>query len=372
MATPRANDTQMPVSDYLKRLRKHRWLILSVMLITVVTAGVWTFGQVPQYEAAATVLIEPEAPKILNNMPEFAQVAPGGQDYYPTQHQIMRSRAVAARVIAALGLKQRIAGLAESRDPEGAVLGMVAIEPRRSTRLVGVKVEHADPHLAAELANAFAHQYVKYNLDMKMRGSQDALAWLTEQMADLKTKVQESSMALQNYRVQAGILGLQEQRQITAQKIMDFNKAHLEAQAQRLSIESKLRELTRIASSKAGAETVLTVTDAPIVRKLKDQSADLEIQKSKLMKTYKAQHPEIQKIDAQIDYVQQRIDGEIQTMIRSLQTEYKVARAREDTLLNNVNQLRREGHELNEKEIQYSVLSRESESNQQLYEAVLK
>jgi len=49
-----------------------------------------------------------------------------------------------------------------------------------------------------------------------------------------------------------------------------------------------------------------------------------------------------------------------------------VARAREETLLGNVNQLRKEGQELNEKEIQYLALQRESDSNQQLYEAVLK
>ena len=59
-------------------------------------------------------------------------------------------------------------------------------------------------------------------------------------------------------------------------------------------------------------------------------------------------------------------------MIRAVQTEYRVARAKEETLLGNVNQLRREGQELNEKEIQYSVLQRETDSNQQLYEAVLK
>src|SRR5262249_16941446 len=181
----------------------------------------------------------------------------------------------------------------------------------------------------------------KYNLDIKMKGAQDALAWLTEQMTELKTKVQDSSMALQNYRVKSGILGLQEQRQITAQKIMDFNRAYLEAQAQRLAIEAKLRELTQIASSKAGAETIFTVADDALLRSLKAQAAELEVQKSKLLTTYKAQHPEIQKIDAQIEQVRQRFDEQIRTMIRAVQTEYKVAKAKEETLLGNVNQLRR-------------------------------
>jgi uncharacterized protein involved in exopolysaccharide biosynthesis len=370
MPLPRSVDGRVHLADYLKLVRKHVWLIATVFLVAVVTVTVWTLTQKPIFEAAATVLIEPEPPRILN-IQDVNAIAPG-QDYYQTQYQIMRSRAVAARVIEAHRLTHRLPGLAEAKDAPGAVLGMMAVEPRRNTRLVMVKVAHENPELATELANGFAAQYVKHNLDLKLKGAQEALAWLTEQMGELKTKVQDSSVALQNYRVKSGILGLQEQRQITAQKIMDFNKAYLEAQAARLSIEAKLRELTQIASRTGGAETIFTVADNPLISSLKSQASELEVQKSRLLKTYKAQHPEIQKVDAAIEQVRQRFGEEIQTMIRALQTEAKVARAKEETLLGNVNQLRREGQELNEKEIQYSVLQRESDSNQQLYEAVLK
>jgi succinoglycan biosynthesis transport protein ExoP len=370
MPLPRATDGRVHLTDYLRLLHKHLWLIVALFVVTVLTGMVWTFSQTPEFEAVATVLIEPEPPKVLN-IQEVTAISPGAE-YYQTQYQIMRSRAVAARVIDALRLKQRLPWLAESKDPSGALLGSLTIEPRRGTRLALVKASSSDPAFAAELANAFAQQYVKYNLDIKLRGAQDALAWLTEQMGELKSKVQESSTALQNYRVKSGILGLQEQRQITAQKIMDFNKAYLDAQAQRLIIEAKLRELTQIAKSKSGAETIFTVADNSLISHLKAQAAELEVQKSKMLKTYKAQHPEIQKIDAQMEQVQQRFGEEIQTMIRALQTEAKVARAKEETLLGNVNQLRREGQELNEKEIGYSVLQRETDSNQQLFEAVLK
>jgi len=114
------------------------------------------------------------------------------------------------------------------------------------------------------------------------------------------------------------------------------------------------------------------VADNTLIQKLKQEAAELDVQKSKLLKTYKDKHPEVLKVQAQIDQVAQRIEGEIKTMLRAVQTEYRVARAREETLLGNVNQLRKEGQELNEKEIQYLALQRESDSNQQLYEAVLK
>ena len=153
---------------------------------------------------------------------------------------------------------------------------------------------------------------------------------------------------------------------------MDFNKAYLEAQAQRLSVEAKLQQLTQIAKDPSGAQNIFAIADDPLIQKLKAEASALEIEKSKLAKTYKEQHPEIQKVNAQIRQVSQKIDAEIQNMFRAVQTEYKVAKAREETLLANVNQLRREGQDLNEKEIQALALQREAESNQQLYDAVLK
>jgi succinoglycan biosynthesis transport protein ExoP len=359
------------LKDYYRLLRKHRWLVIGLFLVTVLTVAIWTFVQTPIYQATATVLIEPEPPKILN-IQEVTPIGGPTQEYYRTQYELMTSRPIADKVIETLKLKQRIPALATAADPARALTAGVTIEPRRNTRLVLVKYESADPVLAADVANAVARQYAKHNLDLKLKAAQDALAWLTEQMSGLKAKVQESSVALQNYRVKAGIMGLQEQRQITAQKIMDFNKAYLEAQAQRLSVEAKMNELQRVTSDQGGSRTIFTVADNLLIQKLKAEASDLEVQKSKLLKTYKDMHPEVLKVQAQIEQVAQKIEAEIKTMMRGVQTEYRVAKAREETLLGNVNRLRQEGQELNEKEIQYLALQRDADSNQQLYEAVLK
>jgi uncharacterized protein involved in exopolysaccharide biosynthesis len=366
---PREREAHL--KDYWRILRKHRWLVAGLFMLTVLTVAIWTFVQTPIFQATATVLIEPEPPKVLN-IQEVSPIGAATQDYYRTQYELITSRPIVEKVIETLNLKQRLPELGHAGDPVRAFQGGVTIEPKRNTRLVLVKFEHRDPAVAAEVANALARQYTKHNLDIKLKGAQDALAWLTEQMSGLKTKVQESSVALQNYRVKSGIMGLQEQRQITAQKIMDFNKAYLEAQAQRLSIEAKMNELTRIANDRGGSQTIFTVADSPLIQKLKAEASDLEVQKSKALKVYKDKHPEVLKLQAQIDQVAQKIDAEIRTMLRAVQTEYRVARAREETLLGNVNQLRKEGQELNEKEIQYLALQREADSNQQLYEAVLK
>ncbi len=365
--------------DYLHVLRKHQWVIAAVCVVVILTVAIWNFVQVPIYQASTMVLIEPEAPKVLN----IQDVTPIGAvtsdasgetpSYYQTQYEIIKSRPVLEKLIESHGLKDRIPTLRHVAEPSWGLLGgAITVEPKRNTRLVYVKFEHPNRAFAAEMSTAIAESYTRYNLDLKAKGAHDAVAWLTDQLRDLKVKVQDSANALQNYRVKAGILGLEEQRKITAQKIMDFNRAYLEAQAQRLSVEAKLRELTRIMKEKAGAQTIFTVADNPLIQKLKAEAAELEVQRSKALKIYKEKHPEVLKINAQIAQVAARSDAEMQTMLRGVQTEYKVAVAREETLLSNVNQLRRDGQDLNEKEIQYLVLQRDNEANQQLYEAMLK
>src|SRR2546422_4343095 len=373
MPSAREAEPSRPLAGYLRTLRKQRWLLVGVFLVTVVTVAIWTFLQVPIFQAVATVLIDPEAPKVLN-IQEVTPIGPAGAwdpHYYPTQYEIIKSRPVLDKAAELLNLKKRPAEGSAPRDA-GALPGSLTVEPKRNTRLVVIAVEHRDPALAAATANAIATAYAKYNLELKLRGAREALAWLNDEAAGLKKKVEESSLALQNYRVKAGILGIQEQRQITAQKIMDFNKAYLEAQAQTLSVEAKLRELGRIAADKPGAQTIFTVADSLLIQRLKGEISELEGEKAKLLKVYKERHPEILKVDARIQQANQKLDAEMQNMLHAVQTEYRVAKAREETLLSNVNRLRVEGQELNMKEIELLNLQRESDSNQQLYEAVLK
>ena len=58
-------------------------------------------------------------------------------------------------------------------------------------------------------------------------------------------------------------------------------------------------------------------------------------------------------------------------MLQAVNTELRVARARENALLQNVERLRQEAQQVSEKEIDYQGLEREVNSNQQMQETVL-
>ena len=93
------------------------------------------------------------------------------------------------------------------------------MEPVRSTRLVEIRVEDTDPKLAAEMANALANAYVHQNLELKFSAARDALTWLTAQVQDLKSKVNESELTLQRYREQAGLVSAEEKQSLTNKKL---------------------------------------------------------------------------------------------------------------------------------------------------------
>jgi uncharacterized protein involved in exopolysaccharide biosynthesis len=271
-----------------------------------------------------------------------------------------------------MGLARRMPRLVGVPDPARALLRVVQVEPKRNTRLVDIKVQDPDAVLAAETANGIARAYARFNLENKLNSTRDALVWLSEQMNELKAKVQDSEVALQKYREKAGIVGVEQQRNITAQKTVELNKAYLDAQAQRLGVESRLRELGNLAKGGVQSGLLLAYRESPLIQKLVAESSDLEVQLSKALKIYKEKHPEVLKIRSQMEQVQERMRQEVETALRSVEAEYKVAKAREDALAARMDAVKRETLDLNEKEIQYTALQREVGSNQQLYDVVLK
>src|SRR5262245_20396964 len=181
-----------PLRDYLKILRKHWWLMTATFIVTVVAIAIWTLNQVPIYRASALVLIEPEPPKVLNNIQDVMSIAPTFE-YYNTQYEMIKTRPVIERVIDRLNLRWRIPGLASSANPHRALLGSIVVEPKRNTHLVFIHFEHPDASLAAEVANALAESYTRNNLDMKVQGAHNAQGWLNDQMKALAGKVHESA-----------------------------------------------------------------------------------------------------------------------------------------------------------------------------------
>jgi uncharacterized protein involved in exopolysaccharide biosynthesis len=357
--------------EHLRVIRKRAWLIITCALAVLTIVAVATFLQRPIYRASTKALIERESPRVVN-IQEVSPTDADNVDFFQTQVQIIRSRPVVQRVIDSLGLIAKKPELAQAPDPVASFLKSVYVDPIRSTRLIEIQVDDPDPKLAAEIANALAATYVSQNLELKLAAARDALTWLTTHVGDLKTKVNESELALQRYREQAGLVSAEEKQSLAAKKLAEFNSAFIEAKAKRLEMETRLTELRKAAQQPEVLESSPLVLNNQLVQRLKGQAVELEVQRSKLLKTYKEKHPEVLKVQSQIDEINQRIKDEVGRIAMSMETEYNVLKSRETAMLGAVGQYRDEMQSLAKKEIQYAILKREADSNQQLYDMLLK
>jgi len=357
--------------EHLRVIRKRAWLIITCLLAVVTIVAVATFLQRPVYRASTKALIERESHRVVN-IQEVAPTDADNVDFFQTQVQIIRSRPVVQRVIDSLGLVAKKPELAQAADPVASFLKYVYVDPIRNTRLIEIQVDDPDPKLAAEIANAVAATYVSQNLELKLAAARDALTWLTTHVSDLKTKVNESELALQRYREQAGLVSAEEKQSLAAKKLSEFNSAFIEAKAKRLEMETRLVELRKAAQQPEVLESSPLVLNNPLVQRLKGQAVELEVQRSKLLKTYKDKHPEVLKVQSQIDEINQRIKDEVGRIAMSMESEYNVLKSREAAMLGAVGQYRDEMQGLAKKEIQYAILKREADSNQQLYDMLLK
>ena len=371
MALPTRTD-EIHLRDSLQVLRKRRWLALATFFTVVLGVTAWTLVQTPIYEGSAKVLIDREPPRVLSGVQEVTPLESTSQDYYQTQYELIKSRPVLERAIESLGLTRRMPRLADAGDAARVLATIVQVEPKRNTRLVDIKVRDADPQLAADVANGVAKAYARFNLESKLGSTREAMLWLSEQMNELKAKVQDSEVALQKYREKSGIVGIEQQRNITATKMIEINKAFMDAQAQRLSAEARLREINILAKGGASGGVMMAGTESTILPKLRSDAADLDRKLSEALRVYREKHPEVVKIRSALEQVNERIRLEVGNSLKAAESEYKVAKSREDALAGRIDQVKREALDLNEKEIQYSALQRETQSSQQLYEVVLK
>jgi len=265
--------------EHLRVIRKRAWLIITCLLAVVTIVAVATFLQRPVYRASTKALIERESHRVVN-IQEVAPTDADNVDFFQTQVQIIRSRPVVQRVIDSLGLVAKKPELAQAADPVASFLKYVYVDPIRNTRLIEIQVDDPDPKLAAEIANAVAATYVSQNLELKLAAARDALTWLTTHVSDLKTKVNESELALQRYREQAGLVSAEEKQSLAAKKLSEFNSAFIEAKAKRLEMETRLVELRKAAQQPEVLESSPLVLNNPLVQRLKGQAVELEVQRA--------------------------------------------------------------------------------------------
>lgn len=392
--------------DYIAILHKRRWTITLFVFILVVIVGFASLKVTPIYEASVQILIERESPNVVS-FDEVVKLDASHTDYYQTQYRILQSRGLARKVIEKLNLASS-PEFSDSRDKDGfslstlrdraqewlsrafpstsvsqpgaidpetrlvdEFLDRLQVEPIRNSRLVNVSFRGYEPKLIADIANAVANVYIEQDFENKFQASQQAVEWLNQRIAELRKKVEDSERAVQEYKETYNLVSLEERQNIVVQKLAELNSELTRARTETIAHETLYNELVNSLDKPEVLESIPSVINNPLIQNLKEEYGKLTAEYSDMSKRYKPKHPRIIRLQSQIDEMRQRISEEVRKIIKSIETEYKVALAREQSLDKSLTEQKKEALELNRRAIQYGALQRETESNRQLYEILL-
>jgi len=109
---------ELDLQDYLRTLRKHKWPIVLFTAAVTGLAAYYAVTATPIYRATATLLIEEQKANVVS-IEELYGIDTENADYYETQFQLLRSRALAQRVVEQMKLWEHPEFSASS--PEGSL-----------------------------------------------------------------------------------------------------------------------------------------------------------------------------------------------------------------------------------------------------------
>ena len=373
-------------------LLKHQWLILATAFVLTLVVTIYSYKLKPVYQATARVDVEAEEP-LLQSLNDLFRTEEADDSFLATQISILQSDNLAWETIQDLGLATEAAAVPGS---DGGVLGTptnvknaavgafhshLKVERPKDTRMVLVSYESTDPREAATIVNTLVKNFTENNFKTKYDATRQATGWMEQRLDELKLNVEKSEEAMVNYERKNNIANIGDKQTAEEAQFEDMSKALSQAQTDRISKESLYQ---MVASDEAQAGFVQASNSntgntgnngssgSNLVMGLEAKELDLKQQYSETLARYGPTYPKAVALQEQIKDLEALLVKERKRAVENLRGDYLAAAAREKFLAAAVTEQKAEVDRMNQLLIEHNLLKRDFESNQQLYEDLLK
>ncbi len=404
-SAPRPSEDMIDLHQLWGVIRRRANVIAGCTILGTVLAAIFIFQLTPRYTAEATVMLETRK----NQMVDFTSLMAGltgDQSVVRSEMEILKSRALADKVaekldidhwpefnpalrrpgffdallspfswvtnaIRSLTTSSSAAALdseARNRDRKAAEVGLLMsrmeITNDGRSYLIKIHAQSTNRNAAALIANTYVDFYLLDQIEAKFDAVKRASGWLNDQLDQLRQKVRDSEHAVEVYKDQNNLTQTTKGTTLSEQQLSELNSQLILATADRAQKESSLAQI------RSGAESA-AVMNSPLVEKLRADEADLRHKKAELANRYQPSHPTMVNLQSQIDDIKRKIDEESGKTVRSLQGDVNAARAKENSLKDQLANLQKSTNQEGKLDVQLRELQREADANKLLYENFL-
>lgn len=403
--------SEIDLAEIFRMLWRRKWLILGIVLSVMVLTIIILQQITPRYTAEALLMIEAESEQVVNveavraGLPQDSATVPG-------EVAVFRSRDLAGEVVEQLNLDQDPEFNARLRQPSwlaqykrkfAAVLGITSSEAEQNTmeagdiadkgpkdirytvnaflknlsvsqeeksRVISVRFTSANPETAATVANTIGQFYIDQQVEAKYFATGEASVWLGERATELRKKAEQSEVAVEQFREKHGLLKGSRGVTLIEEEISQLNSELAKARSNTSQAETSLREIKKIVNSQGGGSAG-KVLESRFIQGLREQEAVIERELAQLSTEYGELHPTIISRREQIAQIREKINAEINKVIRTYENDVAIARAQEASLSESLAELKEQLGNTNEYAVRLRLLEQEAEANRQLYQTML-
>jgi capsular exopolysaccharide synthesis family protein len=214
--------------------------------------------------------------------------------------------------------------------------------------------------------NSLMEAYIGYDLREKNKIQENTLAFIEEQLGFLKDSLQEKERELQNFKVQNKLLDVSAEFSNILSKMNNLDEMNAEIDYQ-LDYFNEIKSYMQAKSkdfSDVVAPSVIGVPD-PLLNGLIQTLVTLSQDRRKLLATVNEKHPEVLKIDVQMEKIQESLFENVLNLIAN--TEKKKRSIQDEILVYDA-----EFSTLPESESEYSGIFREFKLRESLFTYLLE
>ena len=391
------------VQDFFWR----RWkLIVTTAAVVAAVTFVVLLAVTPQYTATAQVLLDPRKEKIFGAdtiVPELS-LDTGNVD---SQISVIRSTNLLQRVVEKTNLTQdpefglpappglfsllrslvSVTPLPEAKPatapteaiaPDvlraiGRLRSALDVQRVQRTYVISIAVTSEDPAKAARLANAIADAFIVDKLDARYEAAKRASLWLTERMDALREQVQQSEQAVADFRRKHNLVTAGSDAKVTLseQQLSELNGKLVTARAETAERRAKYLQAQQVQSQGGNLQAIPDVVRSTVISQFRAQQADVARRTAELASRYNDSHPQVINARAELRNIENSISAEVGRILSNLKNDYDVAKAREDSLQQSLDQMTGQSGLDNEVSIQLRALERLNTANKTLFDNFL-
>jgi exopolysaccharide transport family protein len=397
-AAPAPGKAAQPAVDLreIGRILRRRWqpiVIAPAVLATLALA--YLMYTTTLYTATSTVFVDPRRAAAIASNQSSVETSNFGTDdaTIDSETMLIQSLAILQRVVEKLKLDEdpefapppgtlgRIKRFFESsstEDEKNAAIGRAVdalqhrlkVTRQGTTFLVDINVSSQSPGKAASIANATAEAYFEQQVRTKNDATKIASNWLNGQIDELKSRVVASDKAVEDFRA-ANNLTVSQGVTVNDQQLTDINNQLVAARVQTAETKAKYQQAQQLAKSGGDPGGINAAISSDLITRLRTQYAEIAKNEAELTSKYGPRHPAVAGVHAQLRDTQRLIDQEVKRIVQSTQHDYDVARSREASLQQSLDQLQGVSSSSGQAQVRLRELQREAEANRTLYESYL-